>query len=77
MLFGATDYDYATWTIWGRAGVQISVRDRGRRVLRRLQSCMLLYKAGWINRQQQEIIEYLRTENQVLKELHGRKRIRF
>ena len=31
--------------------------------------------AGWINRQQQEVIEYLRTENQVLKEKHGAKRI--
>ena len=24
--------------------------------------------AGWVNREQQETIEYLRTENQVLKE---------
>ena len=31
--------------------------------------------AGWINRQQQEVIDYLRTENQVLKETHGKKRI--
>ncbi len=31
--------------------------------------------AGWINRQQQEVIEYLRTENQVLKEKFGKKRI--
>jgi putative transposase len=31
--------------------------------------------AGWINRQQQEVIEYLRTENQVLKETFGKKRI--
>jgi hypothetical protein len=31
--------------------------------------------AGWINRQQQEAFEYVRTENQVLKELHGEKRI--
>ncbi len=37
---------------------------------------LLLILAGWINRQQQEIIEYLRTENQVLKESHGRKRVR-
>jgi hypothetical protein len=27
---------------------------------------MLLTLAGWINRSQQEAIEYLRTENQVL-----------
>ena len=31
--------------------------------------------AGWINRQQQEVVEYLLTENQVLKEAHGKKRI--
>jgi hypothetical protein len=37
---------------------------------------LLLILAGWINRQQQETIEYLRTENQILRESHGRKRIR-
>lgn len=31
--------------------------------------------AGWIHRQQQQVIHYLRTENQVLKETHGPKRI--
>lgn len=31
--------------------------------------------AGWINRSQQEAIEYLRTENQILKEVVGKKRI--
>ena len=31
--------------------------------------------AGWIHRQQQKAIEYLRTENQVLREKHGPKRI--
>ena len=31
--------------------------------------------AGLVNRQQQELIEYLRTENQVLKEKLGKKRI--
>lgn len=35
----------------------------------------LVILAGWISRQQQEVIEYLRTENQVLKETHGKKRI--
>ena len=34
-----------------------------------------LILAGWVNRQQQEVIEYLRTENQVLKEKLGKKRI--
>jgi putative transposase len=31
--------------------------------------------SGWVNRQQQELIEYPRTENQVLKEKLGKKRI--
>ena len=31
--------------------------------------------AGWIHRQEQEAIEYLRTENRVLRETHGPKRI--
>ena len=35
--------------------------------------CRIL--AGWINRQQQDVIEYLRTENQVLKEKLGKGRI--
>ena len=29
---------------------------------------MVMYLASWINCQQQDVIEYLRTENQVLKE---------
>jgi len=37
---------------------------------------LLLILAGWVNREQQEIIEYLRTENQILRESHGKKRIR-
>src|SRR5262249_52483060 len=36
---------------------------------------LLLIVAGWINRQQQEVIDYLRIENQVLKEKLGRRRI--
>lgn len=28
---------------------------------------LLVILAGWISRQQQEVVEYLRTENQVLK----------
>ena len=35
----------------------------------------LVILCGWMNRQQQEVIEYLRTENQVLKEKLGKKRI--
>ena len=37
---------------------------------------LLVTLAGWISQQQQEVIEYLRTENQILKESHGKKRIR-
>jgi transposase InsO family protein len=37
---------------------------------------LLLILAGWVNRQQQEVIEYLRTENQILKEKLGQGRIR-
>ena len=42
-----------------------------------LQSWQLyfLILASWINREQQEVIEYLRAENQVLKEKLGKKRI--
>ena len=36
---------------------------------------MLIILASWVNRQQQEVIEYLRTENAVLKENFGKKRI--
>jgi len=39
-----------------------------------LQTCQLLLfiLAGWINRQQEEVLEYLQTENQVLKEKLGK-----
>jgi len=36
---------------------------------------MVMFLASWVNRQQQEVIEYLRTENAVLKERLGKKRI--
>jgi hypothetical protein len=36
---------------------------------------LLAILAGWSNRQEQEIIEYLRTENQILKEKLGKRRI--
>ena len=36
---------------------------------------LLLILAGWINRHQKEVLEYLRAENQVLKEMVGKKRI--
>ncbi|MCG8584017.1 MAG: hypothetical protein MI757_04815 [Pirellulales bacterium] len=34
-----------------------------------------LILSGWVNRQQQDVIAYLRTENQVLREKLGKKRI--
>lgn len=34
---------------------------------------MVIFLASWVNRQQQEVIEYLRTENAVLKEKLGKK----
>jgi hypothetical protein len=36
---------------------------------------LLLSVAGWVNRQQQDAIAYLRTENQILRENLGKKRI--
>ncbi|MFH1748143.1 MAG: hypothetical protein ABIG44_13990 [Planctomycetota bacterium] len=36
---------------------------------------LLVILAGWVNRQQQQVIEYLRTENRVLKEKLGKRRI--
>jgi hypothetical protein len=36
---------------------------------------LLLILAGWINRRQQDAIEYIRTENHILREKLGKKRI--
>lgn len=36
---------------------------------------LLAILAGWINHEQQKLIDYLRTENQILKEKLGKKRI--
>jgi len=36
---------------------------------------LLLIRAGWINGRQQEAIDYLLTENRVLREKLGKKRI--
>ena len=35
---------------------------------------LLVILARWVNRQQQQVIDYLRTENQVLREKLGEKR---
>mgnify|MGYP006303452573 CR=1 FL=1 len=37
----------------------------------------ILSDAGWINRRQQHVIEYLKTENQVLREQRRGGRVRF
>lgn len=36
---------------------------------------LLTILAAWINHEQQQVIKYLRTENQVLRDLQGKKRI--
>jgi hypothetical protein len=36
---------------------------------------LLFIIAGWVNRHQQDVVEYLRTENRALKEKFGKKRI--
>ena len=33
--------------------------------------------AGWVNREQQAIIDYLKEENHIFREPHGKKRLRF
>ena len=38
---------------------------------------LLITLASWLNREQQQIIEYLQTENSILKEHLNRKRIRY
>lgn len=38
---------------------------------------MLLTLAGWVNRSQQDAIEYLKEENRVLREHVGGRRLRF
>ncbi len=38
---------------------------------------MVVALAGWINQQQEDVIDYLREEVRILKELEGKKRLRF
>jgi len=38
---------------------------------------LLMTIAGWLNRKQQDAIEYLKEENRVLREQLGGRRIRF
>jgi hypothetical protein len=41
-----------------------------------LQMLVMMF-AGWLNEHQRTIIAYLQEENRVLRELHGKKRLRF
>ena len=43
-------------------------------VLKRWQLWVVAF-AGWIHQQQEQVIQFLMTENRVLKETHGTKRI--
>jgi hypothetical protein len=45
--------------------------------LRRSVQMLLLMFAGWVNRHQLDVIEYLQEENRVLKERLGGRRLRF
>jgi hypothetical protein len=38
---------------------------------------VLVALAGWINQQQQDVIDYLQEENRVLREQIGARRLRF
>ena len=38
---------------------------------------LLVMVAGWVNRHQLAMIDYLREEDRVLRELHGKRRLRF
>ena len=38
---------------------------------------ILICLAGWLNKNQQDVIDYLREEVRVLREQHGPKRMRF
>jgi hypothetical protein len=38
---------------------------------------LVMTLAGWVSRNQQDVIEYLLEENRILREHHGKKRLRF
>jgi hypothetical protein len=42
---------------------------------KRFNAVLLMMLAGWMNRQQQEMIEYLKEENKILREKLGKKRL--
>src|SRR5262245_39839517 len=59
---------------WGRGG-PIRMDDWTMNFILQPWHLTYLVLAAWVNRQQQQAIQYLRTENLVLKEMLGRKRI--
>lgn len=38
---------------------------------------LLVMLAGWVNEDQRAVIDYLKEENRILRELHGERRLRF
>ena len=46
-------------------------------MLNPLLQMLLVVVSGWVNRHQLAVIDYLKEENRVLRELHGRRRLRF
>lgn len=46
-------------------------------MLSALLQMFVLVLGGWVNEEQRAVIDYLKEENRVLRELHGRKRLRF
>jgi transposase InsO family protein len=46
-------------------------------MLNPLLQMLLMFIGGWVNRKQLAVIDYLKEENRVLRELHGKRRLRF
>jgi len=49
---------------------------RGEEIRTSFQILIMMF-AGWVNGHQRAVIAYLQEENRVLRELHGKKRLRF
>ena len=60
-----------------RPGYESFGRLRSASMSVQLWQFMLVALSGWMNRQQQQIIEYLKEENRSLREQLGGKRLRF
>ena len=57
-------FGHADWSMFGRMNTL------------QLQFLMMIF-AGWVNRGQQDVIDYLQEENRVLREQLGRRRLLF